>query len=258
MLRAIGYWIGYLEDRQRPAPQELVGVMPAEQRVRLADYLAAGMTHEMYLGTSWCRFGCGIDNAQMGNRALSDDTWVWPEGLAHYVRDHGVVLPDEFVEHALSRSNPGTPGWQDDPNWYFSRLARNLKVDHSYWEDWCASRRSRRFLEQLQTTQEEVEALVAADEVTGRFERIATPMGERAVGDARCLWTGCPNDALPGGYICARHSLGDPSSDPKQRRGPALEAVLAELSRAQGLEPFFMNPSGAAITRLGPRAEENY
>ena len=103
-----------------------------------------------------------------------------------------------------------------------------------------------------------MEALVAADEITGRFERIATPMGERAAGDARCLWTGCPNNALPGSYICARHSLGDPSSDPKQRRGPALEAVLAELSRAQGLEPFFMNPSGAAITRLGPRAEENY
>jgi hypothetical protein len=258
MLKAIGYWIGYLEDRKRPAPQELVGVMRAEQRVRLADYLAAGMPHEMYLGTSWCRFGCGIDNAKMGNRAFSDDTWVWPEGLAHYVRDHGVVLPDEFVQHALSKSNPGTSGWQDDPNWYFSRLAMNLKVDHSFWEEWCASRRSKRFLEQLQTTQEEVEALVAADEVTGRFERITAPTGERGEGDARCLWMGCPNNALPGGYICARHSLGDPDSDPKQRRGPALEAVLGDLSRAQGLKPLFMIPKGAAITRLGPRAEEGY
>jgi hypothetical protein len=258
MLKAIGYWIGYLEDRRRPAPQELVGVMPAKNRVRVADYLAAGMTHEMYLGTSWCRFGCGIDNVQMGNRALSDDTWVWPEGLAHYVRDHSVVLPDEFVQHALTNSSPGTPEWQDDPNWYFSRLARNLQVDHSYWEDWCASRRSKAFLEQLQSTQEQIEALVAEDEVTGRFERIKTLPGDSGTGDTGCLWTGCPNNALPGSYICARHSLGDPHSDPKQRRGPALEAVLGELSRAQGLEPFFMNPRGAAISHLGPRAELNY
>jgi hypothetical protein len=258
MLRAIGYWIGYLEDRARPAPQELVGEMPADHRERVADYLDAGMTHEMYLGTSWCRFGCGIDNAKMGNRALSDDTWVWPEGLSHYVREHGVLLPDEFILHVLSKKYPATPGWQNDPNWYFSRLAKNLKVDHGYWENWCASRRSRPFLAQLQSTQDEVEALVAADEVTGRFERFTGHAGPRQSAEARCLWVGCPNEALAGGTICARHSLGDPYSDPKQRRGPALEGILTGMSRAQGIQAFFMMPRGAAITHLGPRAEANY
>jgi hypothetical protein len=258
MLRAIGYWIGYLEDRTRPAPQELVGAMAADQRARVADYLAAGMIHESYLGRSWCRFGCGIANAQMGSHALSDDTWVWPEGLAHYVRDHGVMLPDEFVQHALTKGDPGVPGWRDDPNSYFSRLAKNLQVDHRYWEAWCASRRSQSFLNQLQSTCESIEELVAADEVTARNRKLTMLIGERGVGDTRCLWTGCPNEALAGGYICARHSLGDPDSDPKQRRGPALEALLGDLSRELGLEPFFLKTPADTVTHLGPRPESNY
>ncbi len=258
MLRAIGYWIGYLEDDKRPAPQELVGAMAPAQRERLANYLAAGMLHEMYLGPSWCRFGCGIDSAQMGRHALSDDTWVWPEGLSHYVRDHSVMLPEEFVQHALSKSDPGVPGWRDDPNWYFSRLTKNLQVDHSYWEAWCASRRSSSFLEQLEEARESVQELVAEDEVTGRLKKITMLSGERGPDDTRCLWTGCPNKALAGSHICARHSLGDPDSDPKQRRGPALEAVLGEMSRAMGLDPFFMSPDITSITRLGPRLENNY
>ena len=257
MLRAVGYWIGYLEDRKRPAPQELVGAMAADKRARLADYLAAGMIHEMYLGPSWCRFGCGIDNAQMGRHALSDDIWVWPEGLAHYVRDHSVMLPEEFVQQALSKSDPGVPGWREDPNWYFSRLAKNLQVDHGYWEDWCASRRSSSFLNRLQIASEAIASLVAADEVEARTERL-TALSELGTGDTRCLWAGCPNEALPGSFICARHSLADPDSDPKQRRGPALEAILGDLSRELGLEPFFMNPDSSTITRLGPRLESNY
>jgi hypothetical protein len=258
MLRAIGYWIGYLEDDKRPAPQELVGVMAAGQRERLANYLAAGMLHEMYLGPSWCRFGCGIDTAQMGRHALSDDTWVWPEGLSHYVRDHSVMLPEEFVQHALSKSDPGVPGWRDDPNWYFSRLAKNLQVDHGYWEAWCASRRSNSFLEQLEEARDSVQELVAEDEVTGRLQKITMLSGERGPDDTRCLWIGCPNKALAGSHICARHSLGDPDSDPKQRRGPALEAVLGGMSRAMGLDPFFISPDITSITRLGPRLENNY
>ncbi len=258
MLKAIGYWIGYLEDDQRPAPQELVGAMPAAQRERLADYLAAGMIHEMYLGPSWCRFGCGIDTAQMGRHALSDDTWVWPEGLAHYVRVHSVTLPEEFVRHALSNPDPGEPGWRDDPNWYFSRLAKNLQVDHRYWEEWCASRRSRSFVNRLQGARGVIEELVAEDDVTTRHKRITMQSGERGPTLIRCVWTGCPSHALPGSYICARHSLGDPHSDPKQRRGPALEAVLGDMSRAIGLEPFFITPDITAITRLGPRLENNY
>jgi len=114
MLIGIGFWITDVGDEKRPAPQELVGGMPAEQRERLANYLATGTTHVSYLGYAWCRFGCGIEPKRIGFRDLTDGIWVWPEGLAHYVREHGVVLPDEFVKHALSRTAPATTGHTQD------------------------------------------------------------------------------------------------------------------------------------------------
>jgi hypothetical protein len=51
------------------------------------------------LGLSRCRL-CGRVN---GCGESSDGVFVWPSGLAHYVVDHGVRLPDDFVRHALTR-----------------------------------------------------------------------------------------------------------------------------------------------------------
>jgi hypothetical protein len=42
---------------------------------------------------------------------------MWPDGLAHYVRAHGVRLPDEFVRHVKSR--------MQEP--------RKIAVDTSWW-----------------------------------------------------------------------------------------------------------------------------
>jgi hypothetical protein len=29
----------------------------------------------------------------------SDGAWLWPKSLAHYVREHSIVLPERFVQH---------------------------------------------------------------------------------------------------------------------------------------------------------------
>jgi len=42
--------------------------------------------------------------------AISQTAFGWPEGLAHYVREHQVILPDEFVAQALSRGTPVVAG----------------------------------------------------------------------------------------------------------------------------------------------------
>jgi len=102
MLKVIGLWINTLVDQQLPVPQELVGVLPSEVRTRLVDYLASGLPLVGYRGCSWCRFACGIDSSKMGSWDLTDGIWVWPEGLAHYVEAHRIVLPDEFITHAMS------------------------------------------------------------------------------------------------------------------------------------------------------------
>lgn len=48
------------------------------------------------LGHAHCRV-CGALN---GSLELTDGTFSWPEGLAHYLEEHGVRLPPRFVEHA--------------------------------------------------------------------------------------------------------------------------------------------------------------
>lgn len=70
----------------------------AEERDAVAAYLARGTVVETYRGYSPCRL-CDLDN---GFRELSDGRYVWPEGLRHYVLEHGVRLPEPFVAHVLA------------------------------------------------------------------------------------------------------------------------------------------------------------
>jgi hypothetical protein len=36
---------------------------------------------------------------RLGNLELTDGVFIWPEGLDHYLLDHGVRLPQWFVDH---------------------------------------------------------------------------------------------------------------------------------------------------------------
>jgi len=65
----------------------------------IADWLDRGKVASKYMGSSYCRFdGC---KTYMGCVDLSDGVYLWPEGLSHYVRVHGVVLPRAFIRHVL-------------------------------------------------------------------------------------------------------------------------------------------------------------
>ena len=228
MLNAIGFWIGDLRDQKLAAPQELVGAMPADQRARLGDYLAAGMTHEQYFGVSWCRFGCGISPSLMGSRDLTDGTWVWPEGLAHYVREHEIVLPDEFVRHALFSTTPALPvGKERD---FVSRPRE--QVDYVFWHGWCSARRSQQLLDRLRAGMLIAEGLAAGDMAANRAHKIAALSSERGFAEANCHWRGCDQKALAGMYICADHYLGDEDPDPAGRMQAELKKILGELSGA--------------------------
>jgi hypothetical protein len=44
---------------------------------------------------------CRICGLRVGSTDKSDDTYIWPSGLAHYVEDHGVRPPPEFVMHII-------------------------------------------------------------------------------------------------------------------------------------------------------------
>lgn len=234
MLNGIGYWITSIADEKLPAPQELVGAMPIEQRERLAKYLSEGMRYETYLGYSWCRFGCGIGATRMGASDLTDTLWVWPEGLAHYVREHGVLLPEDFVQQALSRGTPVVPGWSCDE----SDAKPPEPMGTEYWERWASARRSPQLLEDLRAGSLAARRYSKAK----REEEIAALERDQGLEAVNCCWRGCTRKALAGTYICAEHS-----SELKAkcdfhnhiRWREEFEAVLAKLSQAHGLTSNF-------------------
>lgn len=95
----IGYWAVRPGD-DWPDPAEFVDLdMDDDEREDVADHLARGFVARSYMGFSTCRL-CG--DPRNGALELSDGTYIWPEGLAHYVREHSVRLPDEFVRHVMS------------------------------------------------------------------------------------------------------------------------------------------------------------
>jgi hypothetical protein len=94
----VGYWRRDSEPGW-PDPVDFVdGAWDPAERQKVAEYLTRGFQARAYRGYSWCRF-CEEDN---GFQELSDGVYVWPEGLAHYLTDHEVRLPEPFVAHVLS------------------------------------------------------------------------------------------------------------------------------------------------------------
>lgn len=130
---------------------------------------------------------------------MSDGTWLWPEGLSHYVREHGVVLPEEFVVHALSTPIPprtevevkleryldgtlgaGEPVTEEElkqleeflEHASSSDIAPEYKgeVDTEFWVRWSASRRRPEFLERLRAARAAAELRVSEARPDGQLE----------------------------------------------------------------------------------------
>jgi hypothetical protein len=103
MLKAVGYWHSK-EEWKLPDPHDLVDDRwEAEDRARIAHYLENAPRVIPWLGYSFCRFDCGTPPDQMGTCDMSDGLYLWPQGLAHYIRVHHVRLPEEFIEHMRDR-----------------------------------------------------------------------------------------------------------------------------------------------------------
>lgn len=97
----IGYWRGP-NTTELPDPRDFVDPSWGRyDRRQVQQYLEDGMVARVYRGMSSCRF-CG---ELVGHREQTDGTYLWPEGLAHYVADHDVRLPAEFVRHALGTAH---------------------------------------------------------------------------------------------------------------------------------------------------------
>jgi hypothetical protein len=99
VLTLIGYWKSEA-DTTLPDPADFVDALWDEsERDTVSQYLAGGTITRTSLGFSSCRL-CGVQN---GSVEYSDGTYLWPQGLGHYVEEHAVRLPDEVVRHATTR-----------------------------------------------------------------------------------------------------------------------------------------------------------
>lgn len=120
-LQAIGYW--------RPAVLSLMGIRTPDRRANSVlpwpgDFVDPqwdpdergmvllyveqfGAFSQQHVRFSWRGYStCRICGARNGSVCISDGTFVWPEGFAHYIREHQVRPPPAFVEHCRRASSP--------------------------------------------------------------------------------------------------------------------------------------------------------
>jgi hypothetical protein len=101
--RLIGLWWGD-HAREWPAVEAFIAPNSDEaRREKVAARLDQGdRTDRAYMGYSQCRL-CGCRN---GSGERTDGVFVWPEGLAHYVREHRVRLPEVIESQLLAQARP--------------------------------------------------------------------------------------------------------------------------------------------------------
>ncbi len=131
VLKAIGFW---RDDHgifvNFPQPQRLVRRgWHADDREQILTYLRSGFACAIFCGWSSCRFGCAPGN---GCSDFTDGEWLWPEGLAHYIECHDLILPEEFVQ--TMRVN----------HWQVPDVADLVppamwQRDFTFWLEWAAT-----------------------------------------------------------------------------------------------------------------------
>jgi len=161
----IGYWNDSSDNYpQYPIPVSKGTLDSSDYKFHneIADYLDSGDRVNQYRGISVCRF----DGHGNGTAERCDDKYVWPDGLSHYVRDHHVVLPDEFIEHIIA-NNFDVP--QSDHE-------SIIEKDETFWLSWMSTGKSpkpptnveREFVVSLkQSIQDEIDK-----EIISRFKYI--------------------------------------------------------------------------------------
>lgn len=115
-LIALGFWGGPSSDATLPDPRDFVDAgWDPDERDLVAQYLRSGFLVRAYMGYSRCRI-CDREN---GDADLTDGVFIWPDGLAHYIVEHEVRLPDIFVRHALKQLD----------------IIENAPRDESWWRE---------------------------------------------------------------------------------------------------------------------------
>jgi hypothetical protein len=120
-------WDGRAAPDGLPDVCAFVSAVDSAAQQAVAAYLRSGTVFAAAGGVSVCRL-CGAAN---GSAEQTDgEHFVWPEGLAHYVEEHGVRLPDEVVAIAARGVAPAV-----DLEWFTPSLLETggVTIDVEWW-----------------------------------------------------------------------------------------------------------------------------
>jgi hypothetical protein len=113
-LTLIGYWEGDYDPGWPRVTDFVDEHWDQTERRRVAFYLEEGFIPRVAMGISECRV-CGKAN---GSAERTDGVYLWPEGLAHYVREHGVRPPVSVIRHIISAQDGMWPPSKVNRDWW--------------------------------------------------------------------------------------------------------------------------------------------
>lgn len=101
-LLSVGYWRSR-EQPELPDPAAYVDTAwGEEERGAALSYLRSAPSCMRFCGYSTCRI-CGQSGPELGDSDLTDGTWIWPQGLVHYLEQHALRPPEPFLAHLRNR-----------------------------------------------------------------------------------------------------------------------------------------------------------
>lgn len=145
--------------RSLPDRYEIIGVpefiqsdeLSLNLRKKIADYLESGEILFSFLEILTCKFGCPVNHPVIYNRSLTDGVWVWPYEMIHFISQHSVDLPEEFVAHI--ENNAFVISMSSEIKDLVSRVNANFidneglcRISYTIWDDWLKSKGEQEFL----------------------------------------------------------------------------------------------------------------
>lgn len=128
-LRSIGFW-GNGRYARWPDPRRFVDPSwDPEERAAVIAYVRRGRDWAPNDEPVGLVEDCKICDRPIGSGEVTDGSYVWADGLAHYLEVHDVRLPDEFTEHVLGRLGAPMPSDAETRD-----LAHSAREDDRWWK----------------------------------------------------------------------------------------------------------------------------
>lgn len=146
-IEPVGYWSEKYENGV--TPMFLTGEIDPFMKSQIVHYLKSGHRGIEFLGRARCRFHCKKSySSELENTDFTDGSWVWPEGLAHYVEEHNLLLPPEFILH-MHNNRFSVPQVDVDfmANHKMQDNAPEIQVEsENIWKNWLLKNNEQAYL----------------------------------------------------------------------------------------------------------------